>query len=286
MPNKIQKFTPKNSAYPRLLTEIANPPKHLFLTGKLPTNIPYVAIVGSRKISRYGQLVTERLAYDLAAAGIGIVSGLALGIDSIAHKAAVAAGGISIGVLACGLDQIYPSSNRNLAISMLKNGGGLVSEHPAGTPPLKHHFPARNRIIAGLSLAIVVTEAPAHSGALITANFALESDRLVMAVPGNITSLFSAGANNLLKAGGIPVTEARDVLLALDLEVPTLKAKIAKPASKEEAVILELLAQDITDSEDLIIKSGFEVTRFNQVITLMEISGKVRNVGAGRWLAV
>lgn len=275
----------RHASWPPLLSEIANPPKSLAVIGQLPEDRPCVAIVGSRKFSRYGEMVTSRLAYDLAKAGIVIVSGLALGIDSIAHRSALEAGGTTIGVLACGLDQVYPSSNRTLAKRMIEAGGALVSEYPEGMPPLKQNFPARNRIIAGLSLATLVTEAAAHSGALITAGFALEADRLVMAVPGNINSLLSAGTNNLLKAGAIAVTEARDVLLALDLEVPTLKAKIAKPASKQEAVILELMANEIFDSEDLIAQSGFDTAQFNQVITLMEISGKVRNIGAGRWIA-
>ncbi|MBI4100894.1 DNA-protecting protein DprA [Candidatus Microgenomates bacterium] len=282
---KIKQITDRHENYPKLLTEIASPPKKLFYIGKLPADQPCVAIVGSRKATAYGRQVTEQLAGELAACGIIIISGLALGIDAIAHRAAVASGGRSLAVMGCGLDQIYPASNRGLAKQMLAQGGGLISEYEAGTPPLKHHFPARNRIITGLSLAVVITEAAAHSGALITANFALEQNRLVMAVPGNTTSKSSEGANNLLKAGAMAVTEARDVLNALDLEVPELKAKIARPASKEEALILDLLAQEITDSEELIVKSGWDAVKFNQVISLMELSGKVRNLGGGKWIS-
>ncbi|MBI3983817.1 DNA-protecting protein DprA [Candidatus Microgenomates bacterium] len=275
----------KQAGYPKLLREIASPPQTLFYQGRLPEDDICVAIVGTRKPSAYGRAVTERLAYDLAAAGLTIISGLALGVDSLAHRAALEAGGRTIGILGCGLDQIYPATNRQLASRMVKHGGGLLSEYEPGTPPLRHHFPARNRLISGLSLAVVVTEAAAHSGALITANFALEQNRLVMAVPGNITSLTSGGTNNLLKAGAAAVTEASDVLMALDLEVPTLKAKVARPASADEALILGLLAREISDSEDLIAQSGWDVIKFNQVITLMELSGKIRNIGGGRWLS-
>lgn len=282
---KINSLTPKNKDYPPLLKEVANPPKKLYVIGQLTNNNPHVAVVGSRKLSPYGKHVTNQLAGELAACGVVIVSGLALGVDTIAHQAAIAAGGRTVAVLANGLDQIYPASNRNLAKKILSTHGAIISEHEAGVPPLKHHFPARNRIITGLSMAVIITEAASHSGALITANFALEENRLVMAVPGNITSATSAGANNLLKAGATPVTEARDVLTALDMEAPELKAKIAKPASQEEAVILDLLAQNITDSEELLIQSGWDAPKFNQVVTLMEISGKIRNLGAGKWIS-
>lgn len=280
---QIKSLRQYHKIYPALLGEIANPPKKFFYLGQLPQGL-CVAIVGSRRATDYGKAVTHRLAGDLASCGITIVSGLALGIDTVAHQAALEAGGKTVAVLANGLDNIYPSSNRGLAKRILARSGGIISEYPSGTPPLKHHFPARNRIITGLSLAVVITEAAAHSGALITAGFALEQNRLVMAVPGSVLAKSSEGANNLLKAGAMAVTEARDVLAALDLEVPELKAKVAKPASKEEAVILGLLAQEISDSEELISRSGFETARFNQVITLMEISGKVRNLGGGKWI--
>lgn len=282
---KIQKTTRKNPSYPHLLNEIASPPKELYYLGNLPGSEPCVAIVGSRKSTPYGKAVTEQLAGDLASCGVTIISGLALGIDATAHRAAIAAGGKTVAVMASGLNQIYPSSNRNLARDILKTGGGLISEYPTGMPPLKHNFPARNRIVTGLSLAVIITEAAQSSGALITANFALEQDRLVMAVPGNITQATSAGANNLIKAGAIAVTEARDVLSALDFEVPELKAKLVIPASKEEKIILDLLIQGVSDTQDLIIKSQFETAKFNQVISLMEIGGKVRNLGAGKWIS-
>lgn len=282
---KINSLTPKARDYPVLLKEIAHPPKKIFSLGTINLEAPHVAIVGSRKVTPYGREVTRMLAYDLAACGAVIVSGLALGVDAIAHQAALDAKGRTVGVMACGLNQIYPSSNRNLAKNIIAKGGVLLSEYEEGTPPLKHHFPARNRIITGLSLAVIITEAAAHSGALISANFALEQNRLVMAVPGNITSKLSEGSNNLIKSGAVAVTSASDVLAALDMEVPQLKAKIAKPASAEEAVILDLLAHEVTDSDEMLARSGWEIAKFNQVLTLMEISGKVRNLGGGKWLS-
>lgn len=282
---KINRLTPRHKNYPSLLKEIAHFPKKLFVLGELKFDQSYIAIVGSRRVSPYGREVTARLASELANCGVVVVSGLALGVDTIAHRAALEAGGKTVAVLANGLDQIYPSSNRNLAKQILQNHGAIISEYEAQTPPLKHHFPARNRIIAGLSLAVIVTEAASRSGALITASFALEQNRLVMSVPGNITSTLSEGTNNLIKSGAIAVTSASDVLAALDMEAPELKAKIARPASSEEALIFELLAKEINDTDLMLNECGWEAAKFNQVLTLMEVSGKIRSLGGGKWIS-
>lgn len=281
----IQTVKLSSPKYPALLREIHSPPKQLFYLGTLPEDNPCVAIVGSRKFTPYGREVTQRLAGELAACGITIVNGLAMGIDAIAQQAALDAGGKTVAIMGGGLNQISPTTNRNLAVRILAQGGAIISEYAVGMPTLKQNFVARNRIVAGLSLAAIVTEAAAQSGTLITANFALEQNRLVMAVPGNVTQASSAGANNLIKAGGIAVTEARDVLMALDMEVPELKAKIAKPASEEEAIILELLGSGVNDTEELIEQSKFETSQFNHVISLMEISGKVRCLGGSKWIS-
>jgi DNA processing protein len=278
---QISKLNYKSSLYPKTLFEISHPPKQLFVLGKLSTG-PAVAIVGSRNPTEYGRQTTYDLAYQLAQAGVCIVSGLAYGIDAIAHQAAVDAKAPTIAVLGCGLDRIYPAGHRQLALKILEHGA-LVSEHSEGTPALRHHFPARNRIIAGLGQAIIVTEANASSGALITANFALEQNRLVMAVPGNITSPRSAGPNNLIKAGAIPVTDSSDVLAALDLEASSTKP--VKADSKEEALLLELMHQGAHTSQQLIEQSGLTASQFANIISLMEISGKVRNLGAGQWMS-
>src|SRR5262249_19620451 len=151
----------------------------------------------------------------LAKSGAVIVSGLALGIDAMAHRAALDAGAKTVAVLACGLDQIYPSSNRGLAAEILETGGALISEYEPGTPPLKHHFPERNRIIAGLCLGVLVTESPREGGDMITAAKAVKENRVLMAVPGNITSPNSAGPNHILTRGGVPITSFTDAVVAL-----------------------------------------------------------------------
>lgn len=281
---KIKTLEHKNKEYPSLLTEVANKPKHLYYLGSLQPDRYTIAVVGTRKPTAYGKDITYTIARDLAEAGVTIVSGLAYGVDTIAHEAAVDAGKRTIAVLGNGLDRMYPAANRNLAKKILQHNGLIISEYEEGTPPLPQHFPARNRIVAGLSLGVLVTEAAAQSGSLITANFALEQNRAVMATPGAITNTMSAGTNNLLKAGATPVTDAQDVLAAVGLESVTLPKQEATPASPREATILELLEAGIADSETLIEESRLTAAEFNQAITLMEISGKVRNLGAGKWV--
>lgn len=244
-----------------------------------------IAVVGSRRPTAYGREVTYKLAYDLASAGVTVVSGLAYGLDGVAHQAALDAGGLTIAVLAHGLDKIYPSANRGLGEQILAHGGALISEYPVATPALKQHFVARNRLVSGLSSAVIVTEADASSGTLLTANFALQQNRVVMAVPGNITSPKSAGPNNLLRSGAVPVTSAEDVLAALELESPALAAAPVKADSKEEAQILDLLRSGITTNQALLDHSGLAAAKFAHIISLMEITGKVRNLGAGQWVA-
>ncbi len=281
----ISKLSYMERGYPTSLLDIASPPKELFVLGNLPKDKPYVSIVGSRKVTDYGREVTYRLSYDLAKAGVVIVSGLALGIDGIAHQAALDAGGLTVAILGTAIDHIYPASHRNLAIDILKHKGAIVSELEKTADEHPGIFPARNRIIAGLSSATIITEAAASSGALITANFALEQGKQVMAVPGNITSLQSAGPNNLLKSGAIPVTDAADVLAALNFESNEVAALPVKAKSKEEALILELLTQGVNTSHDLIEHSQLSASQFANIISLMEITGKVRNLGAGTWMA-
>jgi DNA processing protein len=272
-----------SSQYPENLREIHNPPQQLHLLGKLKTDIPLVAIVGSRRPTAYGRKVTYELAYNLARAGVGIVSGLALGVDAMAHRGAIDAGGYTIAVLGNGLSQIHPPSNRPLGLKILANSGAIISELDLNMPPLKQHFPARNRIIAGLSLGTVVTESAASSGSLITADFANKENRIVMAVPGNITSLMSAGPNNLLRTGAVPVVSASDVLAAIGYEGKTSFVP-EPPKSADEAKIINLLEDGHSTGEDLITHSGMSAAKFAEVISLMEITGKVRNLGAGNWI--
>lgn len=279
----MQRIEFKSNNFPLLLRDIAAPPKELYFVGTIP-DLPMVAIVGSRAITEYGQYMTYRLAYDLAKAGMCIVSGMALGVDAIAHQAALEAGGATLAVLASGLDDPTPRSNHQLFKRILDSGGGVISEYPEGTTPFKQNFPARNRIIAGLSLCTIITEANASSGSLITANFALQANRMVMAVPGNVTSPRSAGPNNLLKLGAKPVTDAVDVLAELGLESTVVKAKKVRAESAQEARIMELIEAGHHTTDALITKSEIDPSQIASILSLMEITGKVRNIGAGQWI--
>lgn len=275
---------PDNVAIPHLLQALAQPPERLFVMGDLPALLerPRVAIVGSRKVSPYGRAITEQLAGELAEQGIIIVSGLAFGVDSIAHRAALEAGGTTIAVLPSPLNRIYPSSHHQLAQQIVQQGGALVSEYPSGTPTMKHHFIARNRLIAGLSDAVVVTEAALKSGSLHTARFALESGRDVLAVPGAITSPTSEGTNNLLKAGAAVVTSAADVLHTLGIE-EVKSPSLRQGSNPDEQQILDLIDQGITDGAALQAASGLPAETFSQTLTMLEITGKIRSLGANRW---
>jgi DNA processing protein len=281
---QISKILDISPNYPDILREIPSPPKQLFMLGHLPPG-PSLAVIGSRKASEYGRQVTYQIVSELAKAGLTIISGLAYGIDTVAQQATVEAGGRTVAVLGGGLNKIYPAANRNLAIKILETGGALVSEYDVGDRIYKTNFVARNRIVAGLSEAVLVTECHASSGALITVRFALEQGKTVMAIPGNITSPASAGPNNLLKKGAIPVTDATDVLAAMGYESGAIARMPVKADSAEEAQILELLRGGITQTDALIQTSGLSAQQFANIITLMEITGKVRNLGAGQWLA-
>jgi DNA processing protein len=236
--------------YPPLLGAIPDPPPVLWLRGDADPELlarRSVAIVGARACSSYGRSVARTLGRELAAAGLVVVSGMARGIDSEAHRGALDAGGVTVAVLGCGIDRDYPAANRELAMRIVENGL-VVSEYEAGIEPAPWRFPARNRIIAGLCLATVVIEARERSGALITADFALEDGREVMVVPGEITSAVSAGSNALLRLGATPVTAAADVLEAYGIELVVepvaspegLAGSVLERISKEPASIDEL----------------------------------------------
>lgn len=280
MPISIIK--PENKEYPDLLKQIHNPPKQLYRVGeKLLHDEIRIAIVGSRKASSYGHQVTYMLARDLANAGCTIVSGLALGVDSIAHKATVESRGRTIAVQACGLDKIYPSSHRDLARQIINSGGSIISEYEIGTQPFKSNFPMRNRVISGISHAVVITEAAEKSGSLVTARFALEQNREVFAVPGNITNPLSKGTNNLIKSGAMPVSDASEILEALGLEKKR-QQRLIKPDNPFEAKIYALLQDGVSSHEELLIRVGMEANEFNQQITMMELNGKIKTMDGGR----
>jgi DNA processing protein len=284
MARAIHTLRLSDPSYPDYLAAIAGPPQQLYYLGDLMPllNLPRLAVIGSRRVSPYGRGVTVKLAQAAAEQGVVIVSGLALGVDGLAHQAALDAGGKTIAVLAGGLDHIYPSSHHRLAEEIVKQGGVLVSEYPLGTESFKQNFIARNRIVSGISDGVLITEAAEKSGTLHTANFALEQGRTVMAVPGNITSLLSAGTNNLIKAGATPVTGLDDILAALGLS-KTTTVQLRLGATEEEAAVLRLLEQGISDGSELLRLSELSAPQFNQTLTMLEITGKIRPIGAGHW---
>lgn len=274
--------------YPKLLKEIFDPPAILYVKGEIMSQDELaVAVVGSRKYTSYGARVCSDITKELAQSGITIISGLALGIDAISHQAALSAGGRTIGVLGCGLDRIYPISNRYIAEKMMKTGGAVITEFPLGTPPMKYNFPIRNRIIAGLSLGVLVIEASLKSGSLLTSQAALEYNREVFAIPGSIYSDNSLGPNNLIKMGAKLVNQAQDIISELNIESETkkIKAKTILADSKEEEIILKILSRaESTHIDKLVKQSKLEMAKINQTLILMEMKGKVRNLGGNLYV--
>ncbi len=271
---------------PERLRHIASPPKQLFVSGADIATLlkrKSVAVVGSRKVTAYGRQVTTDLSGKLAEQGIVIISGLALGVDAIAHQAALDAGGLTIAVLPGPLETIYPRSHQRLAEQILASGGALVSEYPAGTAGFLGNFVARNRLVSGLADALLITEAAQKSGSLHTARFALEQGRDVLAVPGNITSPMSMGTNTLLKAGAAPATSHEDILHILGLHEHAGVKRAAHGRNPAEQAVLDLLLQGTSDGEELQLLSKLDIATFNQTLTMLEITGKVRALGANQW---
>lgn len=286
----IQPVTSEHDHYPALLKEIYNPPPILYVRGdtKSLAHEFMIAVVGTRKISPYGKQITPLLCRDLAQSGVTVVSGLAMGVDEAAHRSAVEAGGKTVAVLGSGIDDpsIYPASNRPLVKRIIETGGAVVSELPLRSAPLKIHFPFRNRILSGMSLGTVVVEADTESGSLITAKLALEQNRQVFAVPGSVFNKFSAGPNNLLKLGAKAVTGANDILEELNLKSATreLEARKILPETPNEAKILPLLSSEPMHIDKIIKESGLPASEVSSCLVMMEIKGKVRNLGAMQYV--
>lgn len=280
-----------DETYPRFLKEITDPPYVLFVQGELPKEerVGALGVVGTRKMSSYGQTVLPPIVAECARAGLTIVSGLALGIDGLAHATTIDNGGRTIAVIGSGIDRtsLYPWQHRQLADRIVASNGAIVSEYPPGTPPVAYHFPARNRIISGLSLGVLVAEAPQKSGALITAFSALDQNREIFAIPGPVNHPNAWGPHNLLKRGAIPVTEAQDILHALPIlplaEMPPQEKKNAEkhgaPPSGVEATILTLLAHETLHIDELVRQSNLTPDAIMSTLVLMEMDGKIRNVG-------
>ena len=281
---KINRISPESSEFLQILTSIAVVPKKLYYIGTLPASrTPAVAIVGTRKPSLYGKEVTHTLSYELAKRGITIISGLALGVDGIAHKAALEARGTTIAVLANGLPAIYPATHRQLANDIISANGAILTEYEPETSARPYQFLHRNRIVSGLSDAIIITEASARSGTLNTAMHALEQGKEVFVVPGNITSPLSAGCNALLKQGAHVVTKAEDVLeiIAPDLLQP--QTQLALGDTPAETSILQLIQSGVRDGETLQQQSNLTASKFSTTLTMLELNGSIRALGGNQW---
>ena len=286
---EINRIRPDEYNFTQRLASIANPPKSLCFMGTLPTSgAPVVAIVGSRKPSAYGREVTEQLASDLAKAGCIIVSGLALGIDGIAQKAALEAGGTVIGVIPNELPDISPQTNYKLAMNIIENGGAILSEWKKGDGKIVNRwsFLERNRLVSGLADAVIITEAAERSGTLNTAAHALSQGRDVFAVPGNITSPLSAGCNALLKQGALVATTATDILNVIapsTTQSATDQAVIPLGETPAENTIIDLLRTGLRDGDQLQQQSGLNPADFATALTMLEINGVIKPLGANNW---
>lgn len=288
---KINRISPKDHVFTQKLINIDSSPSQLCYLGTLPEHeAPVVAIVGTRKPTAYGVEMTQRLAYDLAKRGVIVVSGLALGVDALAHRAALDAGGITIAVVVNELPDISPRTNLQLAKSMIEHNGAIISEWGRGDGGFinKASFVIRNRLVSGLADAVIITEATAKSGTLNTAAHALNQGRDVFAVPGNATSPLSEGCNMLLKQGAAPITEAKDVLEIIAPSTVLDKAR-SKQASlpfgdtPAENTILQLIYQGVRDGEQLQQQSGLLASDFATALTMLEINGQIRPLGANQW---
>jgi DNA processing protein len=263
--------------YPRLLMEIPDAPPYLYVLGELKGSETAVAIVGSRRASQYGLCTATRLAHDLAAQGITVVSGMARGIDTAAHWGALKGGGRSVAVLGCGIDVVYPPENGALH-QALAQGGALITEFPMGCAPLAENFPRRNRIISALSRGVVVVEAGEASGSLITAQFALEQGREVFAVPGNVTLSGSRGVNRLIKEGAKLVEGVEDILEELaiaPLPNAQLPAQHTFALTPREAEIYLLLCQGPLQIDDIIVQSALTAGEVSATLLRLELKGAI-----------
>jgi len=278
---EIKKITIEDENYPKILKEIKDSPKVLYYKGEIKPDKVCFAIVGTRRYSSYGKQVVLEIAGDLAESGLTIVSGLAPGIDTFCHQAAVERKKRTIAVLGTGLDEksIYPKSNIRLARGILETGGCLISEYPPGTPGSKFTFPNRNRIISGLSLGTLVIEAKIKSGALITAQWAKKQGRRIFAVPGPIYSSNSKGCHYLIKQGAKLVENANDILKELNLPQKT-EVKEITGETREEQLILNTLKEGSLYIDKIIEKTKLSTAAVASTLAILEIKGKVKNLGA------
>jgi DNA processing protein len=278
----VKVLTWHDKDYPSRLKEIYDYPPLIYVRGSLlPEDEWCLAVVGTRRATVYGRQVTEEIVADLAQNRITIVSGLARGIDSVAHHSALEAGGRSIAIFACGLDIVYPGENANLARRIMQQGA-LISEYPLGTKPRADNFPRRNRIMSGMSLGVLVVEAGETSGALITAHLALEQNREVFAIPGSILSPASSGTNHLIQEGAKLVHNYSDILEELNLTAVAhqMGLKEVIPASDTESLLLKQLCAEPTHIDEVCRSSGLPMPTVSSTLAMMELKGLVKQVGA------
>lgn len=276
-------------SYPSLLREIPDPPPYLYLRGELKNEETCVAIVGARRSSTYGRMVTERLSRELAEQGVTVVSGLARGIDTAAHKGALQGGGRTLGVLGCGLDVCYPAENRGLMEKMAEQGA-VMTECPFGTEPLAENFPRRNRIVSGLSAGVLIVEATENSGSLITARLALDQGRDVFAIPGNINSSVSRGTNLLIREGAKLVLSVDDILEELPGHARTNVQSAPSPPlphlKGEERAVWEIVSATPLHIDEITAKSKLTVGEVSAILLRLELQGVIAQLPGKMFAAV
>ncbi|MEA2020751.1 MAG: DNA-processing protein DprA [Patescibacteria group bacterium] len=273
--------------YPYRLKNIPSPPFLLYVKGELcEQDSLAVSVVGTRKCTNYGVRATKYLVSSLSEGGFTVVSGLAYGIDSVAHRTALKCSGRTIAVLGCGVDQVYPAGNRELAHQIIGGAtGAIISEFPLGFPPTAGNFPARNRIISGLSLAVLVTEAPKRSGALLTASCAAEQGRPVYAVPGSLFSSNSEGANRLISDGAAPVVDCETLLsdLGASMKKKQIKARKELPQGEREKTVFGVMSEDPKHVDKIVRASELPTSVVLSTLSKMELRGMVVDCGGGKW---
>jgi DNA processing protein len=275
----INIITIEDELYPTGLKNIYDPPIVIYMKGRLVKDEKAIAVVGSRNATSYGLNMAKSLSYYMAGYGITVISGMARGVDSYAHKGAINAGGRTIAVLGCGLDIVYPPENKSL-MEKIAHSGAVLSEYLPGVQPMPYNFPARNRIISGISMGVVIVEAGKRSGSLITADFALEQGREVFAVPGNAGSLYSVGTNRLIKEGAKMVTEVEDIFEELGIfadlknkEAFGLNKSRLQGLSSSELKIVECISLEPLHVDTILQKSGLGAQEVNSILIMLELKG-------------
>lgn len=281
----IHTISPDESAYTSILNCDPTPPKKLFYKGTIPTvRHKSVAIVGTRKPTTYGREITHRIAYELAKQGVVIISGLAYGVDSVAHKAALEAKGKTIAIMAHGLHKIYPAGHRQLAQEILEQDGALISEYDAGVEARPYTFLQRNRIVSGLADAIIITEAAQRSGTLNTAGHALTQGKNVYVVPGNITNPLSVGCNQLLLQGATPLLSSDQLITDIGINQKNQKQKTLPVGDTPlENTIIQYLQSGERDADTILVAAKADPAEFSTALTMLEINGVIHSLGGNKW---